>query len=613
MATQTQIKIRYGLILQAVLARALTGAGYTYAETPAYDPESEVPDFLIPDAENPEFVMEVHQTEARNHFQMKTLRSVTAVAEAKAFFGPDVVSVNVLFGDPDAEVPEANLRAMCGIFDMNLLLQRDATEDEVTVLRQLEAEALELAGQVAISTNSAASQLVGAHPEGVTAMGRLLNETLSNGVIKEELRPMWEAEESRRAALGEPPEAGESTFYKKNMIRSLFFTDADFTAMAIAASPDDWPENARQQAVLTGIAEIEEGIDGDYLIVDPEFLAFSTHADTPRLRQMCSDVLAKNEAMHWFFEDIRDGERRLRMCEMFLESLAGGAELFAADFRVCFETGSFSGIGHARCWLADLAPLCVGKSHNYFNGAMKGHSDYTAKLGNPFNNITIRSPRLGRDEEVLTMFQDVAIQVFQDELAEADEGTGADLAAEQLSELLLKLRMVGGMRLQFLEPLQLLTGEMAKSCGLTVQDSKLTTILSDFGGVADVGAFDFRVISSAETGQSVLYNAIAAEGNPRDKAKEWGARMLANLYRLREEVIESNEESVGVFAIDGIWEQSDITRLYRCGWDYVVRMGELEETLRSIFELPAVGSAAPTPLPGLPDEDDDLPMAAEDE
>ena len=121
MPTQTQIKISYGLILQGVLARALTSAGYAYEETPAYNEDCEVPDFLIPDAKNPEFVVEVHQTEARNHFQMKTLRSVTAVAEAKAFFGPDVVSVNVLFGNPDTEVPEANLRAMCGIFDVNVL------------------------------------------------------------------------------------------------------------------------------------------------------------------------------------------------------------------------------------------------------------------------------------------------------------------------------------------------------------------------------------------------------------------------------------------------------------------------------------------------------------
>lgn len=85
---------------------------------------------MIPDAENPEFVVEVHQTDARDHFRMNTLRSQTAVAEAKAFLGSEVVSVNVLFGDPDSEVLEANLRAMCGIFDVNVLLQRDASDQD---------------------------------------------------------------------------------------------------------------------------------------------------------------------------------------------------------------------------------------------------------------------------------------------------------------------------------------------------------------------------------------------------------------------------------------------------------------------------------------------------
>jgi len=41
-------------------------------------------------------MIEVHQTEARNAFQMKTLRCVTAVTEAKVHFGVDLIVVNVL-------------------------------------------------------------------------------------------------------------------------------------------------------------------------------------------------------------------------------------------------------------------------------------------------------------------------------------------------------------------------------------------------------------------------------------------------------------------------------------------------------------------------------------
>ena len=87
--SRTREKIRYGLILQGVLANALRAAKITFDETVVYEEDSEVPDFLIPDASTPRLIVEVHQTDARNHFQMKTLRSVTAIAEAKAFFGPE--------------------------------------------------------------------------------------------------------------------------------------------------------------------------------------------------------------------------------------------------------------------------------------------------------------------------------------------------------------------------------------------------------------------------------------------------------------------------------------------------------------------------------------------
>lgn len=612
MASNTQIKIRYGLILQAVLARALTGAGYSYAETPAYDPDSEVPDFLIPDAENPEFVMEVHQTDARDHFRMKTLRSLTAVAEAKAFFGPDVVSVNVLFGDPDAEVPEANLRAMCGIFDMNLLLQRDATEDEVAALRQLESEALDLAGQVAIPTNTATNQLVGSHPEGVTAMGRLLDETLSNGVIKEELRPMWEAEESRRTALGEPPEPGESTFYKKNMIRSLFFTDAHFAAMAVAASPDDWPESAKQQAVLTGIAEIEEEIDGDHLIVEPEFLAFTTHADTPRLRQMCSDVLVANDTMRLFFEDIRDGERRRRMVETFL------AHALSGNLRSLIELNingiTVSGIEHCRNWGVDVATRCLEISNNRLSRLIFTDFQNVAALGDPISHIAPNTARFrGLNDQAKSAYVDDILGAVE-HLRNEDTIEWGSIDVDSVSDSLLNLRILGAMRLRTLDALPLMAEAIASIVGFQFDKVRVTSVLSDLADEPAVGRFElFEIALDTTEGGRVLINLVATEGNPRDKAKEWGARRLATLYRYLETGVEGSPYQHAIFVLDGTWAQSDVTRLYRCGWDYVVRMGDLEETLRCVFEIPAIGPGAVTPLPDIPDEDDDLPMAAEEE
>ena len=615
MPSNTQIKIRYGMILQAVLSKALKDAGFSFAETPAYDPDSEVPDFLIPDAVSPRFMVEVHQTDARDHFRMKTLRSLTAVAEAKAFFGADVVSVNVLFGDPDSELPAANLRAMCGIFDVNLVLRRDANAPGRTAIAAMEAVALELAGNTAVTTVDAARRLAAAHGAAVSEFQRLLTNAIGNGEVKESLRPMWVAEAARRGALGDPPAPGEPSYYKKNMVRSLFFQDEHFAAMAADPTPNAWDPPIARQVVSTGVATVTEEIDGDHLDVDPEFLSFLRDPDAPRLRGLCKEVLDGDATVRWMFEDIRDSARRESMAEHFLLALRAGNERTEEAFDHSFRNGDFAGIAHRRCWTADLMPLCLGWSHNEFNRRMAAHPDYSLSLANPFNNITIRSPRLQATTANLAIYRNVMFAVFNEGLAAAPSFLGAGISVTELADSLLKLRQVGVMRMQRFDPLDLIVRTISAELKCSVEDGAVTSILSDLGDEPALGRFDFTVVNGPDRRSVILLQAIAAEGNPRDKAKEWGARRFATLYRAPEGIAVSGESNHAVFVIDGTWNQSDVTRLYRCGWSRVIRLGQLDRTLREIFGLRENATQRPRRDPIRLDAADlsELPMAAEDE
>ena len=81
-------KIRLGLILQGCVEAALKLTSYNaFCSTPKYDPDAMTPDFLIPNSTSPKFFVEVTQTEARNSFQMKSLRYFESVCDAKAHFG----------------------------------------------------------------------------------------------------------------------------------------------------------------------------------------------------------------------------------------------------------------------------------------------------------------------------------------------------------------------------------------------------------------------------------------------------------------------------------------------------------------------------------------------
>ena len=74
----TEIKTRHGLILEEIVAEALRLVGYSY-DRDAYDPTCEKPDFLITNKTSPKFMIEVHQTDARDSFRIKILRAFTAV------------------------------------------------------------------------------------------------------------------------------------------------------------------------------------------------------------------------------------------------------------------------------------------------------------------------------------------------------------------------------------------------------------------------------------------------------------------------------------------------------------------------------------------------------
>src|SRR4051794_40871919 len=124
---ETTIKTNLGLILQLVLANVIEVAGYSAICDYQYEPTCERPDFLIPNEKKPRYMVEVHQTEARDSFRMKTLRAFTAVTESKAFYGDKLIAVNVLFGDPAKELPARNVRALCGIFDVNLFPRLDVS------------------------------------------------------------------------------------------------------------------------------------------------------------------------------------------------------------------------------------------------------------------------------------------------------------------------------------------------------------------------------------------------------------------------------------------------------------------------------------------------------
>jgi len=609
---ETEVKTRQGLILEGVLAAALAKAGFNYDQDVQYDESCEKPDFLIPNKAKPKLMVEVHQTEARNSFQMKILRAFTAVTESKAHFGNALVSVNVLFGDPDNELPASNIKAMCGIFDVNIIPRRDAANP--SPIKKMEEFALTLAQNEDKKTDAAGKEVAKAHPAAVAGLATLIKKKTFGAKARPELDDLWNLERKRANSLGKPPKAGDPTYYKRCMLWALFLNDQDFAELQKKKDPGLCSASVKKQLVATRLATVSEEMEADYYTLKPEFAAFLNDPDCIRLRSICKDVLDSVPAMKWFFEDIRDSARRITAAQVFLAAWSKDITALRDLFFESFEGGSAGGVAHHRCWVGDLLPLVLGKSHNHFNGLVRRHPDYPTTLGNPYNNIVIRSPRLGKDPALRREYAEVAWMVFSTHhLLKTTKP--ASFSEEQLADLLFSFRRLAAIKLQKLDPLFLTSLGIAAEAGCKMGDITVGSIVGDIADDSSVGDFMTFFFSDESQAHVAVANAVAVHDNHGDdKSKEWGARRLATLYRMERGKIRKSEYQEGIFVLDGEWKDKDVTRLHRSGWNHVVRLADLEKILRSVFGIRASKTKASAKVMPFPlDEDDDLAMAAEDD
>jgi hypothetical protein len=579
----TQVKTRHGLILQGITGAALEAAGIAYEPDVQYDPTCEKPDFLIPNSSKPKFMVEVHQTDVRNSLAMKTLRAFIAVSEAKAVFGPDLVSVNLVFGDPDEDFSSSPLSAISAIYDLSIFPAREKSSKRA--LQKLEAESMSLAEDEAYTTRQAIADICARETASISTFGATLKALIDGARARPELKSLWKFEQDRQRALGKFPKAGFPTYYKRMMLGALFFSDSDFENLLEGIDTGAFPGEVSKQLVRVGLGKITEEIDGDHLEVCAEFSSFLRDPLASHLRNQCKYVLDSVPEMHWFFEDIRSSDRRLTMAKIFIKAVCAGKEVFARELQTSLGCTAYKGMDHLRGWLVDISAVATGKSFNHFNKAIFQDTRYPLTLWNAFSNLAIRSPSLVNNSDRLR----ILCEIVSDKIFESlkDSGvTGKNLDQMSLADGLLIFRVNSAIKLRKLNPLVVIVANVAADYGLTIQRPTLDTLLFDLSESAGVGRFLVFSLKDPRTEKEILLSVVAVhEGNGDHKSKEWGARRIASLYRFTDGKVVKSGLDDGLFVIDGEWDDKDVARLYRSGWNHICRLGELEETLKRIFSL----------------------------
>ena len=608
MASNTQIKIRYGMILENCVAHALEAAGIEFDRTPQYEDVSEVPDFLIPNTSDPQIVVECHQLGARNSMMMKTLRVLIAVAEAKRRFGPDLIALSVVFGNLSRDFASSPVKALCAAFDDSVLLQADPTHK--SAVQALEAAAMVYARYVNIGTEAAAAKVVKEVPEGVRALKVQLAAKIKVAKLDSKMKSLWRLEATRPVPPVDPAKIPPPSYWKKAILQALFLGDETFDDLLKNHSSK--LEGATiKQLVAVGAATVIEEIDGDVLQLDPALKSLLVRKDAIDLRGAARGHLEASRAMGHFFGDIRDVSRRERMAVAFANAVSAGPKHFERELIACAKNEEFADVEHSRCWFADLLSLCSGKSFNHFNNLIFQDKSYPITLWCPFSHLVLRTVSFVANDDAMKPTVRIAVDEFF-RILKSDPDSRARCFVPWLSNAILNFRIENAIKLRKVSPLVAVADEVCARLGLRLERESVENLLFDVASDAGVGRFLVYVITDPTTGARGLFNAVAGYENPTDKAKEWAARCLALRYRVRTDTAVAADWKATVFLIDGAWSQKDIFRLRRGGWQEIVGLDELEDALRRSFGIKGTREKIKKTKPIMWIDDDDLPMAAED-
>lgn len=577
---ETEIRTRHGLILERIISIALDQAGFVYEQDVQYDSTCEKPDFLIPDSHRPKYMIEVHQTDIRASFAMKIFRAFTAVTEAKAHYGANLITINFLFGDPDTEISSRALSALCAIYDHNIFPRRN--NSICNEISRIEIESLLLASELDRSTIEIIKILSKKYNKEIEMLGSFLSMELKLTRTREELKSLWASESKRIASLGNPPLAGNPTYYKRMMLGALFFGDKEFKDLVNGIATMTFRKETIYQLIRVGLATVEELIDGDHLLIKPEFISFLSDAKTPALRATCKKLVDSIPNMHWYFEDIRDQSRRSEMATHYFASLCSGKEKFHADFVDNILTDAHFGIEHTRSWYADLMAVQTKQGFNYFNKAICADRRYDLKLWSPFNNLALKWSAHEKNPDYANRIARILTEILFSRFSRPrpDDSDFLNMLADGLQDF----RVFSSIKLKKMNPLIIAVAAVCQEKGLTINRVQIKNLMFDLADDSGVGKFAVYFVSDKHNKRSVMLNMIAVhDGHGDDKSKEWGARRVASMYRVRHGSICQSGFDAGIFVIDGDWEDKHVARLFRSGWNHVCRLNDLEKTLEDVF------------------------------
>lgn len=568
---RTQLRTRFGHLMERLTGIALTKAGFTYRFDWQYDDTCISPDYTLPDSDSVNVLMEVTQTDSRDSLRMKSLRYLELIAEAKIHFGSALVCVSTIYGTPGEDLQETFLQASLSPFDAALVPRND-TRISLTQRNQiedLEGKALSLASKTAAVEKALAS--LKTHP-GVDALAAFFRKAIPAVKANAILRQVWDLE-STRSAKSPPSEdlAPITSSHKKGLLEALFLSDDSFNKLckylesARPGKQSEWPKDVKTSLLEAGLATERPSISGPRLILKPEISGILGSEEGMRCARLTRKALSTAEGAKWYFEDIRDPARRVSMAKKYLAIIAKGKSYLEKAVFDNLVHSVYDGVSHSRCWVAECVAMHLGVSQSELDNRITRDPEFNARfsgrlVGCPFRDVAMKFAAIMTNQDRLRDHAYFIAKLHSKLIAKS-------IDAATLATTLGKARRDNSVKLKHLNPLMLVVSDTFAKHGWSLEVTHVPSLIFDLMNDAHAGRFSVHMATKGK--RRVVLNALQIID--AHKPKEWAARGRAIRYRIVDDngkisVVEQLKDAHFVFVLDGKVNVKMRTMLEKAGW-----------------------------------------------
>lgn len=595
-ANRTQIKTRFGQIMEAVTGIALARAGFSFHSDWEYETSSMKVDFAIPENDQPDYIIEVTQTETRDSLKRKLLRYFELVAESKVNFQESLSTITLIYGTPIRDLPEPNLKASLVFFDAAFLPRVDSliSDPDKDFLRELEEQALSLASQL-VKRDEAVAQLETECSEGIDILSRYFKQRIPRIQANPILTQMWNLEKERVSKIQISQELKPiETYYKRGILYALFLTETEYNELlkhchdsetgGINLHPDflQLPQKLLDRLVVLGLAHIIPGTASDEIHLVKELRSVLESPKSLRMVDLARKALQENEITKWFFEDIYQDSRRKTMATHFLDLLKRQPDELSNAIYSNLKFDDYAGIKHVRTWMVEMILRVTGISSNSLTKIIFLDQANTLKLGDPLSHLIPKTKRFMNKPDAWQRYADAIVHHTQSDLLTKI----SEIDVSTLAGAVLKSRLDGAMYLQKFNPLYLVVEVALQAANWeNISYKSINSIFGNLLNKKSVGRFS--VFSATKNQQQLVLNALQI--SDAHKPDEWAARGRALRYGLQQnpdgtqKVIRQMEDTHFVFILDGKLNLKMRKRLENSGWQ-TCTLDEFPDVLNQISE-----------------------------